>query len=393
MLLPALPGCGSFEGTAGDSDELFADLDEFETGDDAPAAGPTEASAPSQTPAEGESAAPRWRVGDRYPLEKTVFQKITQVGVGVPSSGSERLQLQLSLTVEEATQDRARFAVRFHRVRLVREIAGESFDYDSGTGASAAPPAALAYAGMIDDGFSFWLAADGRLGEVVGMTEFLQRCAGRTPERDRQQVLAQLSQLREAQSVATFIDDSLGLLPAESSDPQGSAGLRIGSAWQLPPRQFQSPAPMVEQTHCLVKQLTQEAAEVSLFGKITPGPATGPSAGALTVTIRDGHSSGQCQFDRRTLLPTQSHVERHISMLVTLPDGTQIPQDKEVITRLRAFPAETGSTQSSAGAIPPLDTSAVIRAGGIEQAVGAGDSGQATQALFTAPSAPPRGFP
>lgn len=394
VLCGAIPGCDSFQGAAADlDDDLFADLDEpASAGDAPPAASPPPADVGGAPPAMSP-AAPRWRVGDRYPLEKTVFQKVTQVGLGAPSAGSERLQLLLSLTVEEATADKARFAVRYHRIRLVREMAGETFDYDSGSSTTTPPSAVLAYAGMINDGFSFWLAADGRIGDAVGFSEFLQRCASRTAPESRQQVLAQLAQFQTGQGVANFVDDSIGMLPVEADGTRSSAGLRIGSAWQLAPRQFQSPAPMTEQTHCLIKQLTPEVVEVSLFGKITPGPATSPIPGATSVAIREGHATGQCLFDRRTGLPTKSHIERRVSMLVTLPDGTQVAQEKEVVTALAAFPAELAAMQTPAGLQPPAEGSGVVRASAVEHAVGADRPGQVTSALFQTPTPPPQRLP
>ena len=187
MLGGAIPGCNAFQGAATDADEdLFAELDDLGVNSDAPAASAAplaDAGAAGAASATMTPAPPRWRLGDRFPLEKTVFQKVTQVGLGTPSAGSERLQLLLSLTVEEVSSERARFGVRYHRVRLVREMAGETFDYDSGSSTAAPPPAALAYAGMINDGFSFWLTTDGRVGDLVGFSEFLRSPrAGRPPK-------------------------------------------------------------------------------------------------------------------------------------------------------------------------------------------------------------------
>lgn len=393
MLGGALPGCSNFQGGPADTDDLLSELEDLDAGGNAPSATSAPAANVAAPPPTNPSAPPRWRIGDRFPLEKTVFQKLTQVGIGAPAAGNERLQLLLSLTVEEATADKARFGVRYHRVRLVRELAGETFDYDSGAAGATPPAAALAYAGMINDGFSFCLMADGRVGEVTGFQEFLQRCVSRTAPRDRPQVLAQLAQLQAGQCVASFIDDSIGMLPAETDASHPSAGLRIGSAWQTEPRQYQSPAPMVEQTHCLVKQLSPDAAEISLFGKITPGAPADAAPGTISVAIREGHATGQCLFDRRTGLPTRSHIERHVSMLVTLPDGSQVTQEKEVVTALAAYPAEQATVQPPAGLPQPPEGTGVIRASAVEQAVGTGGPGQATQALFTAPSAPPRRLP
>jgi hypothetical protein len=193
--------------------------------------------------------------------------------------------------------------------------------------------------------------------------------------------------------VASFVDDSVGMLPAEADGARASAGLRIGSAWQLAPRQYQSPAPMVEQTHCIVKQLSPEAAEVSLFGKITPGSATSPIPGTMSVAIREGHATGQCHFDRRTGLPTKSHIERRVSMLVTLPDGTQVAQEKEVVTALASFPTELAAVQPPAGQLQPVDGAGVVRASAVEHAVGTGGPGQVTSALFQAPAPPPQRLP
>lgn len=78
----AIPGCDSFQGAAADlDDDLFADLEEPAPAGDAPPAASTPPSDAGGAAAAMPPAAPRWRVGDRYPLEKTVFQKVTQVGL------------------------------------------------------------------------------------------------------------------------------------------------------------------------------------------------------------------------------------------------------------------------------------------------------------------------
>lgn len=360
-LLAALPGCGRTRVDADtDSEDLLAELE----GLDAPAAKNGGDAPPPAAPAALISVP--WIVGDRYPLEKTVFQKITQGG---QPAGHERLQVLLSLAVDEVQGNRARFAVRYHKVRLQRDVGGQTCDYDSSIGGPP-PPAALAYAGMLDDGFSFWMEADRRVGEVVGFSEFLQRCVKRTPALQQPQVLTQLASLQTGHGIASFIDDSLGMLPA-ANDP---GGLRIGTAWPMAPRKFDGPAPMVEQAQCVVKQLTLQTAELNVSGKIVPGAATSTPAGAMSVVVREGLLTGQCRVDRLTGLPTQSHLERNFGVLVTLPDGTQVSQEKQVVTALTSFPVE------SAG---------IVQAGVVEPAIGYGSAGVGVQPALHSEHGPP----
>ncbi|OYW24339.1 MAG: hypothetical protein B7Z55_02470, partial [Planctomycetales bacterium 12-60-4] len=106
-------------------------------------------------------------VGTRFPLVKTVDQRLTQQLGSGPVVGQTRLELRMSLLVEEQRQDARRLSVRYHRVRYAQDLGGEQVSYDSDNPPILIPPAALVYSGLKDNTFSFWLGADNRVKELV----------------------------------------------------------------------------------------------------------------------------------------------------------------------------------------------------------------------------------
>jgi hypothetical protein len=341
-----LPGCNYLPGNASDSDAEFADLeldDEVDQEVEAPKRSLSrkevqkeEPAPPLELPAKGELGL-HLAVGDRFPLRKTVEQRLTQPGDAGFVTGQSRLDMLMSLAVEELRDGQTRLAVRYHSVRYrEQDIEGRTIEYDSAHPEREVPPQALAYAGLVDNGFSFWIGADNRLVDLVGFSDFVQRCVRDVPPSLRQAVVAQLSAANGENGIANFIDDSIGLLPVGADPSSSGAVVQLGTTWDLPVRKIDGPIPMQVSTQCKIKGLTDRTAEIDLFGSIGPARHADPQNG-WTVTIVGGRCLGSCTVDRRTGIPTNSLVQRYVDLRLELPDGSEVKQRKEITTTITAF--------------------------------------------------------
>lgn len=273
-------------------------------------------------------------VGARFPLIKTVDQRLTQQLSTGPVVGHTRLELRLSLVVEEQQAQSRRLGVRYHRVQYSQDLGGEKIAYDSDAPPAVVPAPAQVYSGLKDNGFSFWLKPDHRIGELVGFNEFLRRCVAHIPEADRNRVLQQLLAQGNEHGVANFIDDSIGLLPNPADPRFEGKPLTIGSSWSLGAND--SRTSRAGGLRCILKDLTPQTASIALVGDIEPSNYV-DEVRQLTLTVRGGQCTGQCVVDRQTGMPAQSRIDRVVDMVAKLPDGTEIPQRKEVITTVTAF--------------------------------------------------------
>jgi len=281
-------------------------------------------------------------VGARFPLVKTIEQRLTQQLKTGPVVGHSKLELQLSLLVEEQQDARRRIGVRYHRVRYWQDLGGEIVSYDSAAPPVITPPAALSFAGLKDNTFSFWLGPDNRVQELVGFNEFLRRCVAGVSLDQRQNVLNQLASLGSEDGLANFVDDSIGLLP-NPADPQlAGQPLQVGSRWAVPSKSSSG-------TQCLLQELTPTTAQIALVGQISPSSYV-DDIRQLKLTVQGGQCSGLCIVDRQTGMPTQSRIDRRVDMVAQLADGTEIPQRKEIVTTVMAF-LEQGSGQDISNAV------------------------------------------
>lgn len=393
MLAGYLPGCGYFQGNSADLEDEFADLEleeDAEREEERPAklsksgrlrklkAADKEEDADSESvlltksdddgpdlePVQGELGL-RLVVGDRFPLQKTVEQRLSQPESPGGSSGHSQLDLLLSLTVEELRDGGTRFGVRYHKVRyLEQDPEGRRIEFNSTAPPREVPAPARVYAGLVNNGFSFWIGPDNQVKDLVGFPDFLQRCVRDVPVAQRQAVIAQLTANKGENGISSFIDDSIGLLPV-STDPQSSrVAVREGTSWKLPVRRIDGPVPMQIDTQCKIKGLSERTAEIDLFGSVTPMSQI-EQADGWKVSVVGGRCQGSCIVDRTTGLPTSSRVERVIDILMALPDGSQLKQRKEIVTTIQAF---LNQEEHSNGVRPALH--AESDAGGIESAVG-----------------------
>ncbi len=379
LLVFGLPGCGYFQGAESDADDEFADFDR----DDAADEKEDGELARDSKPSEGELEL-KLNVGDRFPLKKRIEQVLTQGdGLGGVLVNRSIVEMLLSLVVEEIRDGNKCLSVRYHKVHYAHNIAGRQVEYDSEK-FGPVPTEALVYAGLKDNGFSFWIGPDNRVVEMVGFQDFLQRCLQNVPPAYRDAVMRQLEGTHGDDGLANFVDDGIGLLPYSDDPKHPAVAVRVGSTWECKPRRSEGPIPMSVSMRCVLKNLTDTSAEIGLLGNIV-----GPSAPVVVrdgtremrVFVKSGRCMGTCQVDRRTGLPTQSEVNRFLEMTVQLPDGKEIPQRKEVLTSITTFPeqgAVSMGTQRDAESGSLSRTSSFGQDSGsnrITQAVGSG-SGQ-----------------
>lgn len=345
-------GCNYFQGAESESDDEFAEFDQGEESDaeEGEGKGGNEASSDTKL-TEGELEL-KLNVGDRFPLMKKIEQRLTQGdGAGGMLVNRSLVEMMLSLVVEEVRDGNKRLSVRYHRVHYGHNIAGRQVEYDSESG-KPVPTEALVYAGLKDNGFSFWIGPDNRVVELVGFPEFLQRCVQNVPPAYRDAVMRQLEGTHSDDGLANFVDDGIGLLPYGNDPNHPAVAIKVGAAWELKPRRTEGPIPMSVSTRCVLKSLTDTSAEIGLIGNI--GGSTTPvtvqdGTRSMQVLIKGGHCAGSCTVDRRTGLPTQSEVNRYMEMTVKLPDGSEIPQRKEVLTSITSFLDQGGSRNSAIG--------------------------------------------
>lgn len=342
VVLPWGLGCGYLSGNK-PAEEVAEDLEEEEPDPKLTKQRTAKSSAQSAESMTGDLSL-KIKEGDRFPLLKVIDQRLTQPEGDGTSVGVSHLEMLLAINVEELRDRRKRFGVRYHRIRFQQDVAGQHVEYNStqSTPTESIPPEALVYAGLVNNGFSFWVGPDNQLIDVVGYKEFVERCVRDIPASHRQAVLEQLTALNRDEGIANFVDDSIGLLPSNADPKSPGVSVRMGSDWRLQ-RKIDGPAPMLVSTRCLLRELNERVAVIELFGSITaatpaPSAAIANDHKEWRVTVRNGSNLvGSCTVDRATGLPTNCRVERYLDLLVTLPDGTEIPQRKEIITTINAF--------------------------------------------------------
>ena len=279
-------------------------------------------------------------VGTRFPLKKRIEQRLTQSdGEGGRLVNVSLLEMMLSLVVEEVQDGNKRLSVRYHKIRYGHNIAGRKVEYNSEDN-TPVPTEALVYAGLKNNGFSFWIGPDNRVVELVGFQEFLQRCLQNVPPAYRDAVLHQLEGTQNEEGLANFVDDGIGLLPYSNDPRHPAVAVKVGSSWELRPRRTDAPIPMSVTTRCQVRNMNETSAEIGLMGKISgTGTPVAIQEGnrRMEVLLKGGYTNGICTVDRRTGLPTQSEVNRSLEMTVTLPNKKEISQRKEVLTSITSF--------------------------------------------------------
>lgn len=292
--------------------------------------------------------------GDRFPLVKTVRQKLEQATADGPVISESLLKLQMVITVESVQPDGTkRLGVKYHRVGYSRDVAGERLEYDSASPPRQLPLSVLPYHGLVGHGFSFDVGPDNRIKDVIGFQGFLEQCLRDVPASRRNAVLVELEKSQGEEGIANFVDDSIGLLPYDEDRTGRETVVKAGLQWKRK-RQMARPVPLVEENTYTLKAIGSEVAEIDLTGAITPSASFGPSGqptDGVIVAVRDGHVFGTCTIRRDSGLPIRSHVERFFNMIVVTGKDSAFQQRKHVVTTIETY-EEQRSTESTPVIVP-----------------------------------------
>ena len=337
-----LVGCGSRSAPEGESnDSAIAELGE--SGKQSPDG----VAAKSVKDSRFENLELRLKVGDRFPLMKTIEQRLIQTSAngGRPIESNSKLTLKLAIQVESIEDGVKRLGVRYQQVRYEHDVAGERVRYDSVVPEKVIPEAARVYQGLVDNGFSFVLTADNRIMQVVEFEEFLKRCVRHAPPAHQKEMLTRLVASTEDEGIANFVDDSIGILPYNIDSRNARGSVKIGDSWDKT-RQIMRPIPMTMATRYRLTSSNDRYATIELLGQIVPATIEQIGAGVQQTTalekvsLRSGHCFGTCEIDRDTGLPIQSRVVRHLDMSLELPSGAKFHQQKEITTTVQAYPQQ-----------------------------------------------------
>ena len=381
LALLASIGCG---GAASDGTDLDADLmsellgpeDESERGAKVPQehdaadsdSGDVQAvsnslkrrdSTSNVTTPSGEKLELRLKRGDRFPLVKTIEQRLEQKSDVAPAMARTKLELTIIITVEDVKPDAICLGVQYSRVVYQHDINGQQLAYDSGNHRGAVPWDAIPYAGMVNNGFSFWLGRNNSIRELIGYQDFLERCVANVPLARRETLLSEISNRFGDDGVANFVDDSIGLLPYDDTvDEAAATRVMPGDQWTRE-RRLMQPVPIHLTSVYRLISLDDVAAQIEITGRVAGGEAAA-AADPSRLRIIGGQSIGQCLVDRATGLPLQMNLSRFIKMQLTTLDNQQVIQEKHIETTIRSFPEMRGVT---VGVQPPVPN--VQQVGGI----------------------------
>lgn len=301
---------------------------------------------------------------DRIALLKTVEHTLRQHSPQGWIVSRSTLDLLLSITVTMSSpSDRParepdlrsgqkRMHVTFQRIHFSQELPGQPrVEYDSNSPPFPIPLAAQGYHGLKDNGFDFWLTADNQLAETIGFEQFINRCLKDVSPDKRQSARAAMAVASEAEGVAVFVDDTIGLLPANV--------FRDGDTWTRD-RHVLQPVPLRTSTRYRLRQSKGEIAEIEIQGAIAPSESIAtpnPPTGEIAVAVRGGQSRGTCFYDRRIGLPVESQTQQSLEMTVRLPDGSEFEQHKSTLTTIKQIaesePAQPASRDGTPSLGPP----------------------------------------
>lgn len=361
-------GCGNSESPSTDSDDFMSDLlgpddespissepeDTFASDSEEPASddrsvrtvsktSQPDQSNPKRPQPVGEKLELHLQQGDRFPLVKTVEQTLIQKSDIAPAMARTKLELTMIITVEDAKADAILLGVRYNRVSYQHDINGQLLSFNSASHQGEIPWDAIPYAGMVNNGFSFWLGRNNSIRELVGYREFLERCVANVPLSRRETLLSEISNRFGDDGVANFVDDTIGLLPYDNTvDEAAATRVMPGDFWTRE-RRLMQPVPIHLTSTYRLTSLNDESAEIEITGRVAAGEAGAPSEfGRLRII--GGQSLGRCMVDRQTGLPLEMNLSRFIKMQLTTSDNQNVIQEKQIETTIRTFPQMRGST-------------------------------------------------
>lgn len=296
-----------------------------------------------------------FKKGDVFPLMKTVTQTVTQKTSNGPVTSEITLQILLAIHVQDVQKERTKLRVNYQHVRFSHQFSqkslGEQILYDSKTTAAHnVPPAAQFYHGLANNGFEFWIGPNHKVLETVQFSEFLKRCVQYVPPKEREAVMTQFIATTGDHIIANFIDDSLGLLPAQTKK------VRVGDHW-IRKQIVDRPVPLSLESRCTLQKLNDDIAEIRIDGKVIPSAAFGrpnqSNGNGIQLSIIGGHITGSCQIRRKTGLPERSEIHRVFDMLARFPNGQEVKQTNESKTVIEIFSPQGTAKQIAMPPIPP----------------------------------------
>lgn len=295
------------------------------------------------------------KVGDRFPLRKTIEQKLTQQTANGPVMSNSTLSLMFAISVDAADEGRRRLTVRYQRVQYAHEILDEHVEYDSQAAPEFVSDSLQVYHGLAGNGFSFWIGADNRIIELLDFDAFLKRCVRHAPADRQAALLEQIVATQQDEGFANFVDDSIGLLPYKADAEGRETAVAVNEQWQRT-RRLVRPLPMEIRTTYTLSELTDSLAKIAVIGSIEPVKTAelSPVQQASSQTrldLRAGYQTGLSIIDRETGLPLRSRVERQLKMNVSIDGQPPFEQYKTIVTTVESFP--THRTTFSASPIGP----------------------------------------
>ncbi len=309
--------------------------------------------------------------GDRFPLLKTIEQTLTQETPEGPITSTSTLRLLMAVSIDEQRPDGyRRMGVNYQRVQYVHNVSGERLVYDSQSPPQLIPEALLAYHGLANNGFGFWLSPENQIVELIGFEGFLERCTQNCPPSSRQKVLQQIGQesvhdgVASFESIANFVDDSIGLLPYNATNPEATT-VQVGERWTRN-RDIRRPVPMQLVTEYTLNKIDDQFAHIGIRGAIKPAAIQQVGydhPAEFKISMTGGFSSGYCLIDRKTGLPVDSQVQRDLDMNVQLAGGNAFQQHKTIVTTIQTFPHQNAGATSSSGVQPSFTAPEISNAG------------------------------
>jgi hypothetical protein len=312
--------------------------------------------------------------GARFPLRKTISQRLVQKSPAGDMISSSTLALTFAITVEKEEEGRRLLDVVYQRAKFSNQhshkLLGENMSYDSAKSGVELPESFQVYRGLVGNGFKFWLGAKNRIVEVVEFDEFLKRTV-RFASEERQPILLQhIVATQKDEGFSNFVDDSIGLLPYRVGATGEESRVKVGDTWKRE-RKIMRPLPMTVYTTYEVTKLREKDATISILGRIYPVTSTETSPNSSqakeVITLDMGHAVGSCTIDLETGLPLRSQVDRMLDMTVHVPGHEPYKQKKTVSTTIEAFPTSPDTIYSET-AEPEVRSSPIQQAGGEKNA-------------------------
>ena len=273
----------------------------------------------------------RFVVGESFPLLKSVTQSlIHETPRGIDRSES-RLDLFVTLTVDRVDPVGTWLTASYRKVRYSLNIADTLVEYDSDFDGAIAPAEVRPYAAMVGNSFQFQLSPSNKVAAVSGLQTFMHNCIQSLPEEQQQPMLSVWRAQTGHNGVASFVDETIGMLPFDG----GKLAITAGDSWNRE-RTKGHPAPIRLKSLNRVVSSSGQTVTVAVTGTINT-ESNRPASAVSAPYVTNGQTIGQSVFDRRTGLPLQSRMDTSLDLAITNPDGTSSRQHKQIVSSIQSL--------------------------------------------------------